>query len=338
MAAVGISQSRASFDGNCKIVPAGSQFVWLRFIDDKKWYNNFQHCMLEVWRSHNIGDGKGQAGTKARKATTAATGSAEGSDTTTLHSLGDIITNKWGCTSTHQVLARVFLSAERFEAKSNNLLFTIKDEEEFRRIKRARSVLLEGICVQKMEEPGSNQLRDWLNRIWVLFVTGIDNDPAGDRVLSYGVRKSVHDAQFSNDEATVLQASMLSFLIPSLKYDTCYILAAADFHASPLVKPVELTGFEASQRRSTPPQQQFVQVFTSFVGSFLDTLTEAEVVKAAAAFKPAIRDAQQRLLSSPKSLPENRKKSEDYSISKGDGIKIDHLDKLGHRKRIQKFA
>jgi hypothetical protein len=338
MTDVDVSKNQIAFDGSCKLVPAGSQFVWLRLLDDKKWMNSYQHSMLEVWRSQDSLEGKTQGSTKSRKGMAIISGDTAAANAAAVNSLGDIVTKKWCCTRSYQVLTRVFLTAEKYAMNSTNLLLSTKEENEFRRSKKERSVLLEQICCKRLEETGSNHLRDWLNRIWVLFVTGIDNDPAGERVLSYDVRKSVHDAQFTNEDAVFLQASLLFFLIPSLKYEMCHSIATADFHAAPLQKPLELTGFEASQRRSTPSQQLFTRVFIDFVGSFLDTLTEAEIVKVSAAFKPAIWDAHQRILRNLKNVQGSRKKSEDYIVSKGDGIHIDHLDKLGRRKRVQKFA
>lgn len=338
MADVDISKSQVTLDGSCKIVPAGSRFTWLRLAEDKKWTSSYQQGMLECWCTQTPADGKVQGTARTRKGTLTATMDAAAADASSVNSLGDIVVKKWRCTRTHQVLTRIFLTAEKYELKLSDLHITTKEEVEFRRTKKERSVMLEQLCCKRLEEAGSNHLRDWLNRIWVLFVAGIDNDPAGQRALSYDVRKNVHEAQFTNEDAVDLQASLLCFLIPSMKYESCHAIAEADFQASPIVKPMELTGFESSQRRSTPPQQQFTRVFVEFIGCFLDTLTEAEVVKAATVFKPAILDAQQRILKRPKTISGARKKSEDASISKGDGIRIDHLDKLGRRKLIQKFA
>ncbi|KPA76531.1 hypothetical protein ABB37_07825 [Leptomonas pyrrhocoris] len=332
------SPSQLSLDGSCKMVPTGSQFVWLRLMEDKKWTSVYQQCMLDVWRSQDALDGKTQGNTKMRKPTTTVAGDSAASGEMSVKTIGDIVIKKWCCTRTHQVLTRVFLTAEKYEAKANGLLFTSKEEDEFRRIKEERSALLGQICCQKLEEAGSNHLRDWLNRLWVLFVAGIDNDPAGQRALSYDVRKTVHDAQFTNDDAIVLQASLLHFIIPSLKYETCQAIAVVDFRTVPLKETVELTGFESSHRRSTPQQQQFTRVFISFVGCFLDTLTESELVKAASVFKPAIWDAQQRILKNPKPVSGNKKRSEDAFVPTGDGIHIDHLDKLGNRKDTPKYA
>lgn len=338
MTDVNLSASQVSFDGSCKIVPTGSQFVWLRLIEDKKWNKSYQQAMVDTWRSYSSHDAKLNGSTKARRTTGPLTGDAAAISETSVNSLGDIVLKKWCCTRTHQVLAWVFATAEKHGKKCNNLLLTNKEVDEYQRGKTERAIILARICSQRLEEAGSSHLRDWLNRLWVLFVTGIDNDPAGERVLSYDVRKSVHDAQFTNDDAIALQASLLLFLIPSLKYEACCAIATADFHTAPLVRPAELTGFEASQRRSTPPQQQFTRVFIEFIGFFLDTLTEAEIVKAATAFKPAIWNAHQHVLKTHKAASGSRRKSEDISISKGDGIHIDHLDKLGRRKSVPKFA
>lgn len=338
MDGVGVAKNVPTFDGTCQIVPAGSHFIWLRLLEDKKWMNLYQQAMLEVWRAHNLHDKKAPVGVRPRRSTATTTVDAATADAAALNCLGDIVVKRWGGTRTPDLLTRIFLSAEKHESKSGTLLLTSAEEVEFRRNKKDRTALLEQLCCKRLEESGSNQLRDWLNRIWILFVTGIDNDPAGQRALSYDVRKSVHEAHFTNEDAVDLQASLLHFLIPTLKIESCLAIAESDFKASPVVKPTELTGFESSQRRSTPSQQLFTRVFVSFIGCFLDTLTEVEVVKAATIFKPAVWDAQQRILKRPKAQPSGRKKSEDASVSKGDGIRIDHLDKLGHRKLIQKFV
>ncbi|KAK7198647.1 hypothetical protein NESM_000828300 [Novymonas esmeraldas] len=336
---VDVSGKHLSLDGKSELVPSGAQYVWLLLKSDKKWTSAYQFELSAVWRSRPPLEAEVQAAVKTRRGTTGgAAAAAAAAEQESTRTLGDIVTKKWCCHRTHQVLTRVCITAEKYGSKFTDLTFTPKEEVEFRTNKKERCILLEQICKNKLEDTGSNRLRDWLNRLWFLFVTGVDNDPAGPRTLSYEVRKAVHDAQFTEADAIIVQACLLFSLIPSLKYEICQSLSEADYLAVPLEKMRELTGFEASQRRATPAQQQFTHVFISFVGSLLDTLTEAEVVKAATEFKSAIWDAQQRIAKGAKSTIGSQRRNEDGTFLKGDGIHIDHLDKLGRRKLNAKFT
>lgn len=334
---VDVSGKQLSLDGSNQLVPEGSQYVWLRLISDKKWTASFQYELSVVWRSRAPLEGEVQASTKSRKSLSfgAAAAAAEAESARTL---GDIIIKKWCCRRTHQVLTRVCIAAEKYGNKLTDLTFTPKEEIEFRTRKKERSVLAEQICKAKLEESGNSRLREWLNRLWVLFATGIDSDPSGPRTLSYEVRKAAHDATFTEADAIILKACLMFAFVPSLKYEVCQAFCEADFRATPLEKARELTGFEASQRRATPAQQQFTHVFISVVGSLLDTLTEAEMVKAAAEFKPAVGDANQRIAKGAKSTIGLHRRGDDGALFKGDGIHIDHLDKLGRRKQTPKFV
>ncbi|CAJ1019487.1 hypothetical protein Q4I32_001972 [Leishmania shawi] len=334
---VDISGRDLSLDGSNQLVPEGNQYVWLRLKSDKKWTNSYQCELLVVWRSRAPLEAEPQGNTKPRKGTTGGMGGVAG-EVDSARTLGDIITKKWCCHRTHQVLTRICLTAEKYGKKITDLTFTPREEIEFRTNKKERCVLLERICEEKLKYAGSNRLQDWLNRIWILFVTGVDNDPAGPRALSYEVRKAVHDAQFTEEDAIILQACLLFSFIPSLKYEVCQALSESDYQVSPSEKRRELTGFEASQCMVTPSQRLFTHVFIFFVGPLLDTLTEAEIVKAAAEFKPAIWDAQQRIAEGAKSTIGHHRRNNDGSIVKGNGIRIDHLDKLGHRKQTPRFV
>ncbi|KAG5505241.1 hypothetical protein JIQ42_07448 [Leishmania sp. Namibia] len=335
---VDVSNKHISLDGINQLVPEGTQYVWLRLKRDKNWTNSYQYELLVLWRSRAPLEVEAQVSTKSRKGPAGGMAATVARERDSTRTLGDIITKKWCCRRTHQVLTRVCMTAEKYGKKITDLTFTPKEEVEFRTNKIQRCVLLEQICKNKLEDPGSSHLRDWLNRIWVLFVTGVDSDPAGPRVLSYEVRKAVHDAQFTEADAIILQACLLFSFIPSLKYETCQAISESDYRAAPPPKIRELTGLEASQCRVTPSQEQFTHVFVSFVGSLIETLTEAEIVKAAAEFKTAIWDAQQRIAKGAKNTIGSHRRNYDGSILKGNGIHINHLDKLGRRKQTPKFV
>ncbi|CAJ1987137.1 protein of unknown function - conserved [Leishmania donovani] len=334
---VDVSGKGLSFDGKNQLVPEGTQYVWLRLKSDKKWTNSFQYELSVAWRSRAPLETEAQGNMKSRKGITGgmAAISAEPDSTRTL---GDIIIKKWCCRRTHQVLTRVCITAEKYGNKVTDLTFTPKEEVEFRTNKKERCVFLEQICKKRLEDACSNCLREWLNRLWILFVTGVDSDPAGPRALSYEVRKAVHDAQFTEADAIILQACLLFSFIPSLKYEVCQALSESDYQAAQPEKKIEVSTLESPQRRVTPSQETFTHVFISFVGSLLDTLTEAEIAKAAAEFKPAIWDAQQRIAKGAKSTIGSCRKKYEGSIFKGSGIHIDHLDKLGRRKQVPKFV
>ncbi|KAG5484008.1 hypothetical protein LSCM1_05860 [Leishmania martiniquensis] len=335
---VDVSNKQISLNGINQLVPEGTQYVWLRLKTDKNWTNSYQYELLVSWRSRAPLEVETQATAKPRKGTTGGMAAAAAREQDSIRTVGDIITKKWCCHRTHQALTRVCITAEKYGKKITDLTFTPKEEVEFRTNKRERCVLLEQICKKRLEDTANSNLRDWLNRIWVLFVTGVDNDPAGPRVLSYEVRKAVHDAQFTEVDAIILQACLLFSLIPSLKYEACQALSESDYRAAPFEKLRELTGFEASQCSVTPSQEQFTHVFISFVGSLLETLTESEIVKAAAEFKSAVWDAQQRIAKGAKSTIGPHRRNYDAPILKGNGIHIEHLDKLGRRKQTPKFV
>ncbi|GET86895.1 hypothetical protein, conserved [Leishmania tarentolae] len=333
---VDVSGKCLSFDGKNQLVPERTQYVWLRLIADKKWTNSFQYELYVAWRSRAPLEAEAQGNAKPRKSTTGGVAviSAEPDSTRTL---GDIIVKKWCCHRTHQVLTRVCITAEKYGNNFTDLTFTPKEEVEFRTKKKERCFFLEQICKKRLEGAGTNSLQQWLNRLWVLFATGVDSDPAGPRTLNYEVRKTVHNAQFTEADAIILQASLLYFFIPSLKYEICQALSESDYQAVQPEKNSEASNFEAPQAHVPSSQEAFTHVFISFVGSLLDTLTEVEIAKAAAAFKPAVLNAHQRIAKGAKSTIGSYKTKSDASIFKGSGIHIDHLDKLGRRKQIPKY-
>ncbi|KAG5509532.1 hypothetical protein JKF63_06237 [Porcisia hertigi] len=335
---VDISDKKLKLESTDQIVPEGNQYVWLRLKSDKKWTGFYQYQLLVTWRSRAPLETEAQGNKKLRKSGTGSVAPTAAGDTGVMRTVGDIVTGKWCCRRTHQVLTRVCITAEKYGRKETDLTFTPKEEVAFRTNKKARSVLLEQICMSRLENPSGSHLRDWLNRIWFLFVTGLDNDPSGSRVLSYEVRKVVHDAHFTEADAIILEACLLFSFVPSLKYETCQALAESDHQAVPWEKMIEGTQTAASQCRVSLAQYQFTHVFISFVGSLLDTLTEAEVVKAVTEFKPAIWDAHQRITKGAKSTIVFLKKQGRLPALKDNGINIDHLDALGRRKKAPKFV
>eukprot|EP00796_Vickermania_ingenoplastis_P001430 gene1430-828_t len=340
-------ESAVVLSGKRQLLPERSHFVWMHLLLDKKFIDNYRKKLLADWQGRPPLEGSDAPVPKRKKSLGNQRASSVGKKPTgdgeskELKSIADVIVKRWCCHRPHQVLNRLRLTAEKFLDEAEELTFTPEEELAYRTQKKERAILISRMCIDSLQKTGANNLRDWLERLWVLYTVGVDNDPAGSRALSYDLRKKVMESTFDVEDSIVLQASLLNQFIPALSYERCQAMAEDDARNSPDFIIDQPEGWE---QKITVHQRYFTKILSEFMGSLMDTLTEAELLRFCKAMKPAVFDAQQRVLKNAKSgilnrvRPEGGKAAGDPFSMKGDGIKIDHLDKYGNRIRTTQFA
>lgn len=341
---VEIEDGEAVLSGSTQLVPVDCEYVWLRLMLDAKWTETFRGRLIATWRDRAPLFTTNTAPKAAAKAPGGAgrrtTSVAAAPSQPEVRSIGDVITKRWSCKRIHQVLTRTRLCAEKHSWGTVYLTFTHAEEIEVRTEKKTRAKILEGISLASLEMTGNNSLRDWLERLWILFAIGIDHDPSAGKTLTYDTRKTVHDAAFDEDDAVILLASLLHFFVPSIPFDACQSIAEQEVRAAlPEVGAAEAVTSPKWDVRLTAAQIRFTVTLISFVGPLMETLTEAELYKALRAFKPAIQDASTRIAKGGKASIKAKLRRADFTSSKkGDGLNIRHLDKLGRRKDLAKYV
>lgn len=326
-------QANLSLNGSCNLVPAGSQYVWLQLLTDKRWLEQYRAALTNAWRTRSLHSLS--ASDEAQKQKAKAALAAD------VRSVGDVVTRRWRCRRSHQVLTRVRLTAEKFNVGDAQLNFSTAEEREYRAERKSRAFLITDLGIKALSSAAGNAVRDWLTRLWVLYAVGIDNDPAGAKVLSYDTRKRVHDATFDAGDAVVLQSSLVYHLVSTLPFEICQIIAEEDFRKEPMLDIPAEKNFDGAMDKVTTSQKKFTLVLLHFIGALMDTITEGELAKILKAFKPAVASANERVTKGGKSGIEARLKESGDNAELhfyGDGIRIDHLDKYGHRKKENKFV
>ncbi|CCW61899.1 unnamed protein product [Phytomonas sp. EM1] len=319
------------------LVPNNCKFLWLRFLLDKKWKNLFQFHLLATWRncstSKSLPEGKGKRNMPAH--------GGSGTDLNVLESVGDVVIKKWCCTRIHTVLIKLSLTAEKYCCGETNLIISSEEEERYWTERKHRASLLGSIWYDSFKSYGNEGLRDSLESLWVLFATNVDHDPNSQQSLSYELRRKARNATFDETDAVLLLSSLLHFMIPSISYESAQAFAIDDirsrnaFRGFILEDDATLKMLETESKVSSH-QIFFIAVLLFFIAPLMDTITETESVKALKLFKAAVADTHKR---SSESIKEFIKRKVDHDILhfkhhgyKGDGIPIEHLDNLGHRK------
>ncbi|RNF21005.1 uncharacterized protein Tco025E_03544 [Trypanosoma conorhini] len=337
--------------GSCRIIPKHSQYVWVNLTSDARWLEAFRYWLVSDWQDRAPLLGSAAATEPAGNGPTkgAATTKSPPRSTPVLdvRTVGDVIIKRWCCFRSHEVLTRLRLCAEAFNSGEKSLYFTREQELSYRLQRKERVCLLQELMQASLRNMGVSGLRDTLDRLWIFFSTGIKHDPAGPRVLTYEARRKVREAGFDCRDKAVLHSSILNFLVPSLTMDQCDEFAAAEMDeaeavdANSAANPKGESNGDHNDSMSAPASEvAFAMALVDYIGALLDTLTETEFVAALKAFEPAVVKAHQRLKGDAKDeikrargrlKPPLQRERKPYFP--GEGIKIDHLDILGRRKK-----
>lgn len=338
-----------NFAGARNIIPADACYIWMRFLMDKKFLEGYRKKLLNDWSTRPpIEAPESPPAPKRRKSTSRrptlkgpVVVEDAGGASKDLKNIGDVIVKRWCCHRPHQVLTRLRLTGEKyFTSSDQELIFSPEEELAFRIAKKERAVITTRMCMESLYKSGANVIRDWMERLWTLYAVGVDNDPAGNRTLSYELRKKVMESTFDIEDSIVLQASLLNLFMPALTFEKCQGMVEDDARNSPDITIDQSEGWE---QKVTVHQRYFTLILSEFMGALLDTLTEAELARMCKAIKPAVFDAQQRVLKNAKTGIRGRVREMDKDGNfvphhVGSGIKIDHLDKYGNRKKSTMFA
>lgn len=333
-----------TLNGEVDIIPDTLHFVWMRLLLDKAFSERYRRKLVADWNKRAPLEVQEEKVVKRkkrdlRKPLSTRSDGREENNGKEMKNIGDVILKRWCSHRPHQVLTRVRLTAEKFIRSSEEpLIFTPEEELAYREEKKKRSILVSRMCVDSLPTTGKSLLRDWMERLWVLFCIGIDNDPSGTRTLSYEFRKKVNESTFELDDAIILRASMLNLLLPALTYEKCQELVEEDAKNSPDVVFEKVEGFE---QKVTVYQRFFTQVLGDFLGDMVDTLAEAELTRFCKELKAAVFDGHQRVQTNGKDGIRGRVRPDEVGKDggpTGSGIKIEHLDKYGHRKKVTYFA
>ncbi|EAN86401.1 hypothetical protein C3747_280g10 [Trypanosoma cruzi] len=335
--------------GATSIVPKGSRYVWVNLTSDPRWTEAFRHTLVESWRDRAPLVGNAVAKESLQASTKGASTSRPSSQPTRLmdiRSIGDVIIKRWCCCRAHEVLTRLRLCAEAFDRGERTIHFSQERELSYRLQRKERVCLLQELAKASLVKMGISELRDTLDHLWIFFSIGIKHDPAGTRVLTYEARKKVREASFDSKDKAILQSSLLNFLVPSLTMDQCNEIAVADMEsaerAGNILEETPPTGANFGNNAMSAPASEvdFSMALIEYIGALLDTLTETELVAALKAFEPAVVNAQQRIKAKAKEEITRMRSNfrepmrrELTPYNPGDGIKIDHLDRLGRRKK-----
>ncbi|RNF07792.1 hypothetical protein TraAM80_03166 [Trypanosoma rangeli] len=337
--------------GSCCIIPKDSQYVWVNLISDSRWVDAFHHVLVSEWKDRAplvcnaaAAESSVNGSTKSAAATKPLPRSTPVDD---VRSIGDVIMKRWCCLRSHEVLTRLRLCAEAFNNGEKSFNFTRERELSYRLQRKERICLLQELARASLCKMGVSELRDTLDHLWIFFSTGIKHDPAGTRVLTYETRKKIREAGFDCHDRAVLHSSILNLLIPSLTVGQCNDFAAADMNDTAAVennsaaKPASAIRVDQNNAMSAlAAEVAFAMALIEYIGALLDTLTETELLAALKAFEPAVVNAHQRIKADAK---EELKRARGRLMTQpqrelkpyvpGEGIKIDHLDVLGRRKK-----
>ncbi|KEG07930.1 hypothetical protein DQ04_08441000 [Trypanosoma grayi] len=337
-----------NLNGSCCIIPKDSQYVWVNLISDARWKEAFRAALVHEWRDRaplqlDAATAASSPGDAQKGGTGARSNARAGpSAVTDVRTVGDVILKRWCCCRSHEVLTRLRLCAEAFSRGERSLHFTRESELAFRLKRKERTVMLQDLTQAALTSMGHSVLSDVVYQLWILFSTGINHDPAGTRVLTYEVRKRVKENTFDDFDKAVLQSNMLNFLIPSLSLEHCNELVTEDMNSVP-TEAAEEANSGAQETTGGPASKPTAEVFFAMslleiVGAMLDTLTDTELVAALKMFAPSVGSAYQRLQNGAKDEmkqlhSKGRSQRQLKPYNPGEGIKIDHLDILGRRKK-----
>ncbi|ORC86167.1 uncharacterized protein TM35_000302070 [Trypanosoma theileri] len=279
-----------------------------------------------------------------------------------IRSIGDVIIKRWCCLRSHEVLTRLRLCAEAFDRGEKSLYFTRERELSYRLQRKERIYLLKEMTQDILSKTKNTPFCDSIDHLWILFALGINYDPAGPRALTYDARKKIREAKFDENDKVILNSCILNFLIPSLTVEQCDMICAADENSAAEAAKVENSEREGKNEKNggastgatpkdahiatgggslLPPQAEveFAMSMLDIIGAMLDTLTETELVAAFKVFEPAVSKAYQRIKDGAKEevnkvrkmvIPKQRQWK---PYKPGEGIKFEHLDILGRRKK-----
>lgn len=322
--------------GARSLIPSDVKFLWMRFLEEKAFFVAYRKRLVEDWAPRDPLEVE-EPVEKPKKRKSLG-GKPETKVENVVKTAADVILKRWCCHRPHQVLTRLCLTAEKYlQNSSAELGFTHEEELKFRRSTKERSIIISRMCIESLITTGKNPVRDWMERLWVLYAVGIDNDPAGSRALSFEVKETVKETEFDVLDEIVLRTSLLNFLVPPLSYDKCQALVESDARHA---KENPLPEGSPFKQKISIAQKNFTRVLSEFLGTLMDTLTEAEIVSFAQAVKPAVFDAHHRIAKGVKEDIKTRinlsgKVSTPTNLA---GINIEHLDKLGNRKKENKFV
>ncbi|KAG8346981.1 hypothetical protein ERJ75_001001800 [Trypanosoma vivax] len=348
-----ILKQAPSLDGQCPLVPKDSQYVWVNFVCDQRWTESFHNALVQEWRKRppiQYGKGTAAAGPQPKEAPKGTPNSKvkavkdSAAPDPSISDIRDVVLKVWNCRRSHEVLTRLRLCGEAFCRGEKSLYFTRERELSFRLQRKERVYLIQEMVLSSLKVVGSSALRDVLDCLWIFYVTGQKRSPSDERVLSYEVRKRLKETAFGEGDKTILTSCFLQFLIPLLTQEDCDDIAAADTTAvTGGASPNDILNSIQSQPAGTleasPGEMAFALALMESVGAMLDTITETEVVHALKAFEPVVFNAHKRIQKgenraiNQKPTPNSATWRSKASYKPGDGIKIDHLDRLGHRKK-----
>lgn len=224
-----IDEKNIVLDGKARLVPSGARYIWMSLLLDRAWLHRYTHALIAAWeqraplREVNTNSVRSASDSGSRKnnanpasaantVTANENNSKNGADAL-LNSVGDVVRLRWCCTRLHQILTRVRLTAERFGGgASSHLVFTPDEEQLFRTERLHRASMIANICMEKYSLKDRNELRDELDHAYAAFVSGVNvGSSSKQRALSYEQRKTIYEAQFTDDDAILLNANMLHF-------------------------------------------------------------------------------------------------------------------------------
>lgn len=338
------------------LVPRNSLHVWFNLVFDSAWCECFASSLVAVWKAapplvSARGKSAGPDGAKAKAkapssprggGSASARGSSAGSPKkgaaaapVEIKTVRDVIYECWGCKRAHQVLARLRLSAEKFQEGCDNLLFNLEEETKRKLYWRERSLLRLQHSRRCFEAAGStDKIRLVFDRLWWLMVAGIPAEGPAP-VLGFDVRHRISQAAFTQQHAEVLQACLLQRIAPWLTFEECETFAKDDSDPRVLPSPVREVVFPAASASSDPKLAQqvcFVEVLTLFLGRLIDSLSDTEFSMALEGFAPAVREAHVRCQSlTPASASANVKSSSAAAAAPGSSPGSARKGKKGER-------
>ncbi|KAH9600224.1 hypothetical protein LSM04_009015 [Trypanosoma melophagium] len=372
--------SNVALTGTSRLVPKECHYVWVNLTSDPRWTEAFRYALVSEWRDRQplLVDVPADTGSHSAAGTETVTESSAreggrvsvvsksntrpvGSSAIDIRSIGDVILKRWCCIRSHEVLTRLRLCAEAFNRGEKSLYFTRERELSFRLQRKERIYLLKEMTQDILSKTKHTPLCDSIDHLWILFVLGINHDPAGPRVLTYEARKKIREAQFDENDKVILQSCLLNFIVPSLSTEQCDIISAADANSASEAAKGKNSGREEKNEENavpapaskdtgtatgsggnlSPPDAEvsFTMSMLDLIGAMLDTITETELIASFKTFEPAVAKAQQRIKEGAKEeinkvckmvVPKQRQRK---PYKPGEGIKIDHLDILGRRKK-----
>lgn len=346
-----VLSSAPVLDGSYPIIPKNSQYVWFNLASDRKWSEAFTNALVSEWRKQamvssaegalpDIGESYAKVQGASRKKEPS---KREIYAPTSINTVADIIVTQWNCCRSHEVLSWLRLSGEAFSRGERLCSFSREDVMNFRRKRKEQIYLLQDLAISSLLLVGESELRDTIDHLWIHFAIGVDHDPSRGTALPYEARKRMKEAGFEDADKVALHSSFLNFLVPSLAQDQCDEMVTADLNAAAREPDLanivnKFASSHAGTLQTSVSEMKFTAALLECVGAMLDTLTEVEVSRALKMFKPCVISAHQRLKSGAKEKLRNAIASyggqrDKFTYRPGGGIKIDHLDRLGRRKK-----